>query len=96
MAASKTFFEQIPIETVKRIAKEFPEENTIGSDGGNTEMPDEVRSPRESWREVAQKVQHERDPKRMIGLVEQLLAALDEEQLCKRLPHKRDAGNRPD
>jgi len=50
MAASKTFFEQIPIETVKRIAKEFPEENAIGSDGGDTEMPDEVRSPRERWR----------------------------------------------
>jgi hypothetical protein len=95
MAASKTFFEQIPIETVKRIAKEFPE-NAIGSDGGNTEMPDEVRSPRESWREVAQKVQHERDPKRMIALVEQLIATLDEEQLCKHLPRKRDAGNRSD
>ena len=96
MAASKTFFEQIPIETVKRIAKEFPEENAIGSDGGNTEMLDEVRSPRERWREVAQKVQHERDPKRMIELVEQLIAALDQERLDKRLPHKRDGGNRSD
>ena len=49
MAASKTFFEQIPVETVKRIAKEFPEEKAIVSDGENTEMPDDVRSPRESW-----------------------------------------------
>lgn len=83
MAASKTFFEQIPIETVKRIAKEFPEENAIGSDGGNTEMPAQVRSPRESWHEVAQKLQRERDPKRMTELANQLVALLDQEQLCK-------------
>jgi hypothetical protein len=94
MALSKTFFEQIPIETVKRIAKVFPEENAIGSDGGNTEMPDEVRSPRERWREVAEKVQHEGDPKKMIELVEQLITTLDQEQLCKR--RKRDAGNGSD
>lgn len=29
MAASKTFFEQIPIETVERIAKKFPEESAM-------------------------------------------------------------------
>lgn len=96
MAASKTHFEQIPIETVKRIAIEFAGENAIGSDGGNTEMPDEDRSPHESWREVAQKVQDERDPKRMIELVERLIATLDEDQPCKHLPRKRDAGNRSD
>ena len=96
MAASKTFFEQIPIEIVMRIATEFRGENAIGSDGGNTEMSDEGRSPRESWREVAQKVQHERDPKRMTELIEQLIATLDQEQVCKRLPRKRDAGNRSD
>jgi hypothetical protein len=96
MAASKTFFEQIPIETVKRIAREFPEENAVWSDGGSTEMLDEVRSPRERWREVAQKVQQERDPKRMIELVEHLMAALDQEQLCKRQPRKRDPGDRSD
>lgn len=93
MAASKTFFEQIPIETVKRIAKEFPEEKAIASDAGNTEMPDEIRSPRESWHELAQKVQHEQNPKRMIELTEQLIAAFDQEQLCKPLSRKRDAGN---
>jgi hypothetical protein len=96
MAASKTFFEQIPIETVKRIAIEFPAENVIRSDGGKTEMPDEVRSPHQGWREVAQKVEQERNPKRVIELVDQLIAALDEEQLCKHLPRKRDAGNGSD
>ena len=96
MAVSKTFFEQIPIETVKRIAKEFPEENAVGSDGGNTEMLGEVRSHREGWRELAQKVQHEPDPNRVSELVEQLIATLDQEQLCKRLARKRDAGNHSD
>jgi hypothetical protein len=96
MAEAKTFFEQIPIETVKRIAIEFPGENVIGSDGGNTEMPDEVRSPHESWREVAQKVQHEPDQARVAALVDQLIAAFDEEQRGKRLPRKLDAGNRSD
>jgi hypothetical protein len=60
MAMSNTFFEQIPIETVKRIAKEFPEENANGENGEKTEMPDEFMSPRESWVEVAQEMQHER------------------------------------
>jgi len=96
MAASKTFFEQIPIETVKRVAKEFPVENAVGSDGGNTEMLGEVRSHRDGWRELAQKVQHERDPNRVTELVEQLIAKLDQEQLSKRLPRKRDAGNLSD
>ena len=60
------------------------------------EILDEVRSSRESWREVAQKVQQERDPGRMTELVEQLIATFDQEQLCKRLPPKQDAGNRSD
>ena len=45
MAVLKTFFEQIPIETVKRIAKESPEDNAIGINSENTETPDEARSP---------------------------------------------------
>ena len=93
MAASKTFFEQIPIETVKMIAKQFPEKNAVGSDGGNTEMQDEDRSPRESWRELAQEVQHEQDPKRMLELVEQLIVTLDE---SRGLALKRKTGNSSD
>jgi hypothetical protein len=90
MAASKTFFEQIPIERVKRIAKEFPEEKAVGSDAGNTEMLDEVRSQRGGWRELAQKVQHEPDPNRVSELVEQLIATLDQEQLRKHPARKRE------
>jgi hypothetical protein len=94
MEPSNTFFEQIPVETVKRIAKEFSEESPIGGNGDNKQMPDEVRSGRESWREVAEKVQHGQDPKRMTELVEELIAKLDQEKLGKRPPVKRDAGNR--
>jgi hypothetical protein len=90
MAESKTFFEQISVETVKTITQV---ENAIVRDGGDTEMPDEAKSPRQNWRELAQKIQHERDSKRITELVGQLIAALDEEQLCKRLPRKREAGN---
>ena len=73
MEASKTFFEQIPIETVKRIAKEFPDKS-------------------ESWRELAQKIQDEPDPNRVSELVEQLIVTLDQEELRKRRPPKRNAG----
>ena len=96
MAASKTFFEQIPIETVKRIAKEFPGENAIWRDGGNTEIPAEIKSSRESWREVAQKVLDEPDPNRVVELAEQLIATLDQEKLAKHLPRKLGATNRSD
>ena len=94
MAGSNTFFEQIPTETVKRIATEFPEQNSIGSDGHNRQVPDDVTSPGESWRQVAQKVVDEQDPKRVVELAEQLIAKLDEERLCKRPPVTRDAGDR--
>src|SRR5262249_52224040 len=90
---SKTSFEQIPIETVKRIAKEFPEKDAVGSDSENAETRDEARSSSERWREMAQRVQQEQNPRRVIELVEQLIVALDQERLCNRLPHTRDAGN---
>jgi hypothetical protein len=96
MAESKTFFKQISIETVKRIAKEFPAENAIGGDAGSTAALGEFSSPCESWREVAQRVQQERDPQRVIELVEQLIATLDQEQLSKRLPRNQAAENRSD
>lgn len=59
------------------------DEKPIGNDGGNTETQNEVRPHHENWREVAEKVQEERDPKRIGELVEQLLVSLEEEQLRK-------------
>ena len=96
MAASNTFFEQIPVETVDRIAEGFPEENAIVGDGEKKETAEEVRSHHESWREVAQEIQHERDSTRMSELVDQLITMLDREQLCKSPQPKLDAGNRSD
>jgi hypothetical protein len=90
MQESKTHFEQIPVETVKEIAQGLPENN----DGVSGETQDEVTSPLERWRDVAQKVQQEQDPNRMIELVQQLIATFDEEQLRKRLrPRTGDARN---
>jgi hypothetical protein len=67
---SNTYFEQIPVETVKRIVEQLPE-NGI--------------STQEDWRELAERVQLEPDPNRMIDLVRQLITKLDEERLRKGL-----------
>ena len=74
MRASKTHFEQIPVATVKKIAKELPKSSV---------MPDEITPPQENWRELAKQVQQEQDPKRMTELVTQLLAEFDEGNLRK-------------
>ena len=81
MKASKTYFEQIPVETVKKIAKELP--NTVEIDDVTTETQDEVKPQQERWREMAEKVQGENDPQKMTKLVEELIAAFDEESLRK-------------
>jgi hypothetical protein len=93
MPESKTFFEQIPLETVKRIAKDFSKEDTIKSDGENTQTLDEVRFPCENWREVAQRILQERDSARTFELAKQLVDTLDRE-LYKSVARKRDDGNR--
>ena len=91
----KTHFEQIPVETVKKIAtrlpeKEFPGEDAIGDDTVDVETEQKGTSPQERWRDVAQDVQREEDPKKIVGLVQQLIATLDDEQVHRRLPHTRD------
>ncbi len=70
MRASKTHFEQIPVATVKKIAKEFGDTSAI-------QAPDEITPPQEHWRRVAEQVQQEQDPKRLTELVEQLLEEFD-------------------
>jgi hypothetical protein len=71
MRTPKTYFEQIPVETVKKIAKELPETSVV-------QALDEIAPPQESWRELAKQVQQEQDPTRMTELVAQLLVAFDE------------------
>jgi hypothetical protein len=88
----KTHFEQIPVEVVKKIAailpaEEFPNDDASGDDTAEIEIEKKATTADERWREVAQKVQHEPDPQKMIGLVQELIAAFDNEN--KRLAHRR-------
>jgi hypothetical protein len=76
MRASKTHFEQIPVETVKKIAKEFREISAV-------QALDQMTPPQERWRQVAERVQQEQDPRRLTELVEQLLEEFDETDLRK-------------
>jgi hypothetical protein len=73
MRASKTHFEQIPVETVKKIAKELPETSGV-------QAIDEITPSQEHWRELAKQVQEEQDPQRLSELVTQLLVAFDEKK----------------
>jgi hypothetical protein len=90
MRASKTYFDQIPVETVKKIITEVPANNAIGNDSVSDKTQDQVTPEPAGWREVARRVQQEQDPKRMIELVQQLIALLDEQQCSKPLPHTPD------
>jgi hypothetical protein len=83
MRVSKTHFEQIPVETVKKIAKELPRNDAIENDDLTTETQDQITPHPERWREIAQKVQVEKDPQRMVELVADLITAFDEEGLLK-------------
>ena len=74
MRTSKTYFEQIPVETVRQIAKELPETSVV-------QAQDEIVPPQENWRELAKQVQEEQDPKRLTDLVTQLLLAFDKRNL---------------
>ncbi|MGA9304122.1 MAG: hypothetical protein WBW31_01835 [Candidatus Sulfotelmatobacter sp.] len=76
MRAAKTHFEQIPVETVKKIAKEFRETSAV-------QVLDQITPPQERWRLVAEQVQQEQDPKRLTELVEQLLKEFDGKDLRK-------------
>lgn len=84
MRAAKTHFEQIPVETVRKIAIEFPPVNGAGNDSVSDETHDEITSPTQRWRKLAQQVQLERDPARMIKLVQQLIGEFDAEEIRKR------------
>ena len=48
----------------------------------------------EDWRELARQIQEEKDPQKMIELVQQLIAKFDEQQALKPSPPKADAQNR--
>ena len=86
MSLTSGFFEHVPVETVKKIAQKFSDENATGGDGELTEKRE--KPPVGGWRELAERVQHERDPKRITELVSELISKLDEEKLGERAPRK--------
>jgi hypothetical protein len=91
MQKSKTHFEQIPVEIVKKIAKDIPANNAIEPDRVDVETQGEVTATQEDWRQLAQRVQQEMDPNKMIGLVEQLIITFDNEKARKSLPPTRNS-----
>ena len=107
MRPPKTHFEQIPVETVLKIATEMPQNNAAEKDHREPETgqatpgqatpttPGRVTSGGDDWRELAQKVQEETDTKKMMGMVEELIAKLDEADLRKRRLLTRDNQDGP-
>jgi len=83
MQQAKTYFEQIAVETVKKIATEPPESSAIEEDRVSLEMQGKGTSSQEDLRQLAQRIQEEQDPRKMIELVEQLIGALDDEKHLK-------------
>jgi hypothetical protein len=86
MHQSKTYFEQIAVETVKKIATELPETNATETNRVVFEMQDKGTSSQEDWRRLAQRIQEEQDPRKMLELVQQLLDALEDRKTLKPLP----------
>jgi len=74
-------FEQISVETVKKIATQHPHSSSVGNDAWSAETRDKRMSSEEEWRQLAQQVQQEKDPQRLVHLMQQLLDALHEEKL---------------
>ena len=70
MQTLKTYFEQIPVETVKRIA-----------DGKDRCPVAQNQEPtEEEWRELARQAAKEQDPDKMIALAEQIVEKYAEEK----------------
>ena len=86
MQQSKTYFEQIAVETVKKIATELPETNATETNRVVFEMQDKGTSSQDDWRRLAQRIQEEQDPRKMLELVQQLLDALEDRKTLKPLP----------
>lgn len=80
MQRTKTYFEQIPVETVKRIATELPDMAETDGVPVSLKMQDKAASSPEVWRQLAQRIQEESDSAKMGELVQQLLDALDSRQ----------------
>jgi hypothetical protein len=75
MTGEKKFnFERIPVDTVLKITQEAPVQNEpVTNEAGRLEEESETKK---DWMDLASQVQQERDPTKMIHLVDQLIDAL--------------------
>ena len=74
---SETYFEQVAVETVMKIATELPQRCATENDGVSLETQNEITPNQKDWRKLAQLIQQEQDPERLTQLTEQLIAALE-------------------
>jgi hypothetical protein len=74
---SETYFEQVAVETVMKVATELPQRCAIENDGVSLETQDEITPNQKDWRRLAQLIQREQDSERLTQLTEQLIAALE-------------------
>ena len=81
---SEAYFEQIAVETVKKIATDVPQQCVIENDGVSVEAQDEITPNQKDWRTLAQLIQQEQDPQRLTQLTEQLIAALEASSVERR------------
>jgi hypothetical protein len=94
MRPAKTYFEQIPVEMVQKIATEFSQGEPMEKDSPGAQTRNQATTSGDDWRELAQKVQEEPDNTKMLGMVEELIAKLDEADRRKRQRLTRDNQNK--
>ncbi len=82
MGNRDTYYERVPVALVKKIAKMDPVEEQEGEAAvvGVTPAVGDAPASR-AWEELAARAQQETDPKKMIDLVQQLIASYDEEKM---------------
>ncbi len=81
MCPLKTYFEQIPVARVKEIAEPLLDTDESENDGISIPQAHNNATPApDSWREIAQQVQKETNPTKVIELVQQLIARFDEQE----------------
>ena len=70
----KTHFEQIPVETVRRIAQPFSDDGEVGANGTRLEPPVQ------DWRELAQLILKETDHDKMMEMLKLMMEKFEEEK----------------
>ena len=80
MPVENTYFEQIAVETVKKITRDIPQTNAIENSHEMVIEREDRIDARDQWRALAHRIQGESDANKMIALVQQLIVTFDREQ----------------